>query len=158
MVDTPALLANRLTQEGDKTIAFFRVISPSGWDQLVYNEGAKWNVQHILAHFVTTEKAVSILTTDIMAGGSGAPDNFDINSFNEKEVVALKNLSPEDLLNRLSALRLTNIRIVSGINPGDLVKTGKHPYFGSAALIDIIKLLYRHHQIHIRDIRRVLPV
>jgi len=158
VVDTPALLANRLTQEGDKTIAFFRVISPSGWDQLVYNEGAKWNVQHILAHFVTTEKAVSILTTDIMAGGSGAPDNFDINSFNEKEVVALKNLSPEDLLNQLSALRLTNIRIVSGINPGDLVKTGKHPYFGSAALIDIIKLLYRHHQIHIRDIRRVLPV
>lgn len=158
MVDTPAYLANRLTQEGDKTMAFFRVISPSGWDQLVYNEGAKWNVQHILAHFVATEKAVSILITDIMVGGSGAPDNFDINSFNEKEVVALKNLSPEDLLNRLSALRLTNIRIVSGINPGDLVKTGKHPYFGSAALIDIIKLLYRHHQIHIRDIRCVLPV
>ena len=158
MVDTPAHLADRLTQEGDKTMAFFQAISPTGWDQLVYNEGARWNVQQILAHFVATEKAVNILITDILAGGSGAPDNFDINSFNEKEVVARYNQSSEDLLNQLSQLRLTNIRIVSGMNPGDLAKTGKHPYFGSAALIDIIKLLYRHHQIHIRDIRRVLPV
>lgn len=158
MVDTPAHLAFRLTQEGDKTIAFFRAISPSGWEQLVYNEGANWKVQHVLAHFVATEKAINILILDILAGGSGAPDNFDINSFNEKEVIAFKNLSTDDLLNQLLELRLANIKIVSGMNPGDLVKMGRHPYFGRASLLDIIKLLYRHHQIHIRDIRRVLAI
>lgn len=158
MVDTPAHLAYRLTQEGDNTIAFFRAISPSGWDQLVYNEGANWKVQHILAHFVATEKGINILIIDILAGGSGAPDNFDINSFNEKEVVALKNLATADLLNQLSKLRLANIKIVSGMNPDDLAKMGRHPYFGRASLLDIIKLLYRHHQIHLRDIRRVLAI
>jgi hypothetical protein len=38
----------------------------------------------------------------------------------------------------------------------DLAKQGRHPFLGTASLSDMIKLMYMHNQIHIRDIRRML--
>jgi hypothetical protein len=36
----------------------------------------------------------------------------------------------------------------------DLAKLGRHPFLGITSLEDIIKMVYRHNQIHMREIRR----
>ena len=46
--------------------------------------------------------------------------------------------------------------VVAHMTPEDLPKVGRHPFLGAAPLEDIIKLLYRHNQIHQRDVRRLL--
>jgi hypothetical protein len=42
------------------------------------------------------------------------------------------------------------------MQPADLANTGRHPFLGWVAVEDIIKMLYRHDQIHLRDLRRLL--
>jgi hypothetical protein len=38
----------------------------------------------------------------------------------------------------------------------DLQLRGYHPWFGDSQLEDMLKLIYRHNIIHLRDIRRAL--
>jgi hypothetical protein len=59
------------------------------------------------------------------------------------------------LIDQFKRLRQETIELVLNMNTSDLEKQGRHPFFGMAALEDIIKLIYRHGQIHLRDIRKL---
>ena len=50
-------------------------------------------------------------------------------------------------------VRQATIKKVRALPDQDLGKMGRHPYLGVASLADIIKLIYRHNQIHQRDFR-----
>jgi len=45
---------------------------------------------------------------------------------------------------------------VSSLSELDLIKKGRHPFFGWTILAEMIKMVYLHNQIHYRDIQRVL--
>ena len=38
----------------------------------------------------------------------------------------------------------------------DLDREGRHPFFGPSALEKLLKLVYRHNMLHLRDIRHAL--
>jgi len=151
----PKRFAERLDLEGQKTLAFFRSLTPHQLDQAVYTDGSCWSGRQILAHFVSTEKAFADLIMDVLQGGPGAPEDFDIDIFNQRQVLSL-DLDPPTLLDRFEFLRGKNAGLVRQMQPADLSRTGRHPFLGEASLEEIIKLLYRHNQIHQRDIRRKL--
>ena len=65
-------------------------------------------------------------------------------------------LESQALLAQYEELRRSNANLVSRMQPEDLARVGRHPFLGVASLEEIIKLLYRHNQIHQRDIRRAL--
>lgn len=157
MSDTPASLAERLQAEGQKTVEFFGNLSPNEWQSSIYTEGAHWSVKDILAHFVTAEDGVCRLLAGVLAGGEGTPEDFDIDAYNARKVASLKEASPQDLLAKFQAIRQTSIALVAGVKPEDLHRQGRHPWLGVAPVEDIIKLMYRHNQIHQRDIRRAIP-
>ncbi len=156
MSDTPEFLAQRLQSEGDKTSAFFEELAPTAWEQLVYSEGSPWTVLQVFAHFVSTEASLFELVENIAGGGSGAPENFNIDAFNQREVAALESASFPVLLARFQAYRQHTAERVRRLSPADLEKQGRHPFLGPAPLAEIIKLIYRHNQIHQRDIRKLL--
>ena len=110
----------------------------------------------MLAHFVSTEAAFNRLIRNILEGGEGAPVDFDIDKFNRGEVKKRGHFQIEALMRQFEEYRQDNIRLVSGMREEDLTKKGRHPFLGLTPIEDIVKLLYRHNQIHIRDIRRVL--
>jgi hypothetical protein len=155
-VDTPERLAKRLLDEGQKSCAFFEGLSSGQWDHPVYTEGACWSVHQVLAHFVTAEKALCLLVENILAGGGGSPEGFDLNAYNERKAAELAQTSTSDLIRRFAGLRQETASLVSGLQLEDLARTGRHPFLGLAPLADIIKLIYRHNQIHIREIRGAL--
>ncbi|RPI33286.1 MAG: DinB family protein [Chloroflexota bacterium] len=157
MPDSPAFLAGRLQSEGEKTVAYFQALSPGSWDHQIYTDGSCWSVLEILTHFVATEQAFVVLIDDIISGGEGAPEGFDIDGYNEKEVARREGLSASALIDQFSTLRQQTCEQVSGLSETDLAKIGRHPFLGVAPLADIIKLIYRHNQIHLRDIRRIVP-
>jgi hypothetical protein len=154
MPDTPEFLSERLRDEGAKTLAFFRALTPQQWETPVYTEDAHWSVRHVLAHFVAAESGITRLVENILAGGQGTPEDFDLNAYNERKVNALKEASREELLEKFSQLRQLSSTLVRGLHPEDLAKSGRHPWLGPASLGEIVKLMYRHNQIHQRDIRK----
>jgi hypothetical protein len=156
MPDTPAGLSAKLISEGEKTLIFFKDLGNEQLERIVYSEGTSWSVRNVLAHFVSAEIAFRELLTDVLEGGSGAPEGFDIDSFNQKEALALHGLSTSVLIDQFREVRWQIASIVSQINAEQLDRTARHPFLGMAALVDIIKLIYRHNQIHLRDVRRIL--
>ncbi|MCI0519327.1 MAG: ClbS/DfsB family four-helix bundle protein [Chloroflexi bacterium] len=156
MADTPKSLAERLQREGERTIEFFQALTPEQWEHSLYTDGAAWKVGQVLAHTVGAEHSLTRLVENILAGGAGTPEDFNLDAYNERKVAEMQALSREQLMERFAALRSRTAALVAGLTPEDLQKTGRHPWLGVAALEDIIKLIYRHNQIHQRDIRKAL--
>jgi hypothetical protein len=156
MSDTPAFLAERLISEGKKTLEFFKALQPEEWRATIYTEGTEWAVRDVLAHFVAAEKGVTRLIEVIVAGGSGVPEDFDLNAYNERKVSSLKETPPEALLEQFIQARQQSAKMAGGLSPQDLEKIGRHPFLGLAPVAEILKLVYRHNQLHQRDVRRSL--
>jgi hypothetical protein len=156
MPDTPAHLSERMLHEGQRSLEFFRLLKPEQWGTLIYTEGTTWEVRDLLAHFVSAEAGVTRLVENILAGGQGAAEDFDLNAYNERKVAGLKQASPDDLLLEFARLREKSAVLVKELDQNDLEKVGRHPWLGITTIGEIIKMMYRHNQIHQRDIRRAL--
>jgi hypothetical protein len=156
MTDTPQRLAGKLLEEGEKTQAFFQSLTEGQWQMSVYADGALWTPRQVLAHFVSTEGQIHSLIENLLAGGSGAPEGFDVDAFNAQDVPRWDSFSTSELQDQLQRLREKTAALVQSLAVEDLSRQGRHPFLGVASLEDILKLLYRHQQIHLRDIRRVI--
>jgi len=149
-------LSTRLIEEGEKTGEFFRSLPPVFLDMELYADGGRWKVGQIMAHFLATEIGIFALISSILDGNSGTPEDFDLNRYNEKRILELCDLPLTVLLDRFIEQRLGNALAVKDFSDQQLQTQGRHPYLGITRIEEIIKLLYRHNQIHQRDIRRLL--
>lgn len=156
MTDSPERLAERLLAEGEKTAQFFRDLAPEAWDIAVYTEGATWTVLQVLAHFVASEDSMARLVRSIQSGGGGTPEGFDLDGYNTRKVANLQAASPAELLELFAERRRVTAAMTLAMSPEDLARTGRHPFLGVAPIADIVKLMYRHNGIHLRDIRKVI--
>lgn len=149
-------LSAKLRSEGDKTRLFFQELHHEDWEVLLYSDGANWRVKEILAHFVITEIGIPQIIRNVLSGGSGSSAGFNLDEFNRRQVRGLDDRSIPALLENFDELRQKTILLVESMENEDLLKVGRHPFLGEAPLEDMIKLLYRHNQLHQRDIRRAL--
>jgi uncharacterized damage-inducible protein DinB len=157
MPETPAFLAERLKTEGEKTAVLFASLTDPQWQATVYTEGAQWSVRHVLAHFVMAEKSFIKLFANIRDGGTGVPEDFDLDRQNAKHQQEVETLSPQELLQQFQAVRAEMVVFVAALSAGDLETHGRHPFLGVTTLAEMIKLVYRHNQIHARDLRSAVP-
>jgi hypothetical protein len=156
MPDSSQALADRLRTEGRRVIDFFNQLSQEQWDVIIYPGQGDWNMHHLLAHFVSAEIGRKELIVNVNNGGSGAPAHFDIDSFNQSEVEKFSLLSTPDLLRRFTQERAELAEYVGIMSEKGLGRIGNDPYLGEVSLIEMIKLTYRHLQIHLRDARRCI--
>jgi hypothetical protein len=96
------------------------------------------------------------LIQNILGGGDGAPEGFNIDAYNERKVSVLQGMPPERLLAEFKGCRASTISLVARLAPEDLARRGRHPWLGVTEVGEIIKLLSLHTQIHQRDIRKIL--
>jgi hypothetical protein len=122
----------------------------------VYTEGSSWGVRQVLAHFAAAESSLTRLVIHILGGGEGTPLDFNLDTYNERKVNELRELQVPELIERFSILRQETAEFVSRMKPEDLSRTGRHPWLGVAPVVEIIKLMYLHNGIHIRDIKKSL--
>ena len=156
MPETPAFLAERLKTEGDKTAAFFAALTADQWKSKVYTEGETWTIRNVLAHYVTAEKGFIKIFASIRAGGPGASEDFDIDRYNASQQKKTREYTPAELLEQFIAVRAEMTAWVAALTEADLEKQGRHPYLGQTTLAEMIKMVYRHNQIHHRDLRKIL--
>ena len=146
-------LVRRLTSDGERTADFFRGLPPEAWELQVYTTGGRWTVRMVLAHFVFAERALKRLIADVAAGGKGAPKDLDIDRFNAAEAAPFLTTPPSELLDEYREARAATVGMAAGLELPDLSKPGYHPWFGDVELGEMLKLVYRHNMIHLRDIR-----
>lgn len=156
MADTPQSLADRLRDEGIRVMDFFNTLSPEQWEIHVYKQDDDWTLHHLLAHFVSAEIGRKELIINVSSGGIGAPHDFSIDRFNKQEVDKLSAEQNSHLLELFSSERSSLASFVSSLDHEELERVGNDPFLGAVPLIEMIKLTYRHLQIHLREARRCL--
>ncbi len=145
-----------MISSGQKTRDFFQGIEGDDWYAQIYAEGANWSVHHILAHFVSSEVSIVRLIMYILQGNSGVPDDFNLDAFNERDINCFAKLPSDMILQRFMERRGETIQMIMDMSDSDLATEGRHPWLGVAPIEEMIKLMYRHNQIHQRDIRKTL--
>ena len=150
------LIRKRLRDEGEKLIRTFADLSPGQWSLTIYSDGMAWSLKDLLAHLSSAERAFLFYGRDILNGGEGAPEGFDINAFNNREVAGLRDRTVAQLIADLRAVRQETIDLVGQIADEDFARTGRHPFFGQMSIDDMFKLIYRHNMMHLRDVRRAI--
>jgi hypothetical protein len=156
MPDTPQSLSERLRLEGNKTVTIFRQLEPKDWEKIVYAAGESWSIRQLLAHFVTAEAGIEELIKNILEDGEGVSKDFDIDRFNSRQVSRYLEVRPEMLIRMFSEQRERTVELVESLQATHLDRVGRHPFLGMTSLEDMIKLIYRHNQIHQRDMRRAI--
>ncbi|HLF87322.1 MAG TPA: DinB family protein [Anaerolineales bacterium] len=152
----PAELANRLQFEGEKTVEFFKTIPVDKWNEQAYTDGEHWNIHQILTHITQAEDSVSRLVAHVVSGRGGVPVDFDLDGYNQRKVKEMQEDSPENLIALFAERRARTVSFTAKLKDTDLQKTGRHPFLGIAPVEDMLKLMYRHTQLHQRDIRKLL--
>jgi len=156
MSNRQALILKRLMDEGRKTAAYFRALGDAELAQVVYTTGPQWQARDILAHFVSAEQTLLIYGRQVLAGGSGAPEDFIIDEFNAIQVSGLRGQPAEALVAQFETARAATAAMAAGMADTDFDRIGRHPWFGKVSLEQMLKLVYRHNMLHERDVRRAL--
>ena len=156
MTETPRSLAEKLSSEGERLAQFFSAMTEEQWRTEVYTEGSVWTIRNILAHLMTAERAFVKLFESIRQGGTGTSEDFSIDRYNARQQEKTRELAPPQLLEAYRAIRAEMVAWVSKLEQADLEKSGRHPYLGQTTLLEMIKMIYLHNQIHYRDMRRAL--
>jgi uncharacterized damage-inducible protein DinB len=149
-------LAEKLKSEGERMGAFFGGLTDEQWRSEVYTEGQTWTVRSILAHLMTAERAFIKLFEQIRQGGEGVSTDFVIDRYNARQQEKTRELTAAELLQKYKDLRAEMVSWVTGLQEGELDRTGRHPFLGVTTLREMVKMIYIHNQQHYRDIRRVM--
>lgn len=147
MSDELGHIRRRLIAEGEKIVAYFEALSPEDWEKQVYATGSEWKVRDVLAHFISAERAYQRYLLEVLEGGKGAPEDMDIDQFNEAEVSSMEG-SPAELLEAYKQVRQDTLRFTEFLGEQDLTITANHPWFEDKEIGWYLKLLYRHNTMH----------
>ena len=139
----------------EETVAFFESLTPEQLHTRVYQDGAHWTAQQVVAHFVTIERSMHWLFNNMLSGGQGSPENFDIERFNLSQTRKMDGLDLQTLLAQFKAVRQETIAIVEKMTDSDLDREGRHPFHGNGRLERFIRWAYEHVRIHEDEIRKV---
>ena len=158
MTDRRTEIIARLENNLKNSTSFFRSLSDDHLSVQIYTDGAKWTVKQVLAHFITIERSMHWLFKNMLSGGSGSPDDFDVDRFNLTQPRKLDGLTVEELIEQFKTVREHTIDIVRGMTEQDLNREGMHPFHGHGKLERFIVWAYEHVSIHEDDIRKVLRI
>ncbi len=150
------VIIDDLEKESHKTIAFFRSLRPEQLHLQVYHDEPYWTVRQVLAHFITIERSMQWLFLNLLEGGAGTPEDFDLDRYNRTQPVKLDEFSLDDLIAKFTAVRRETVAIVDGMEDADLDREGRHAFFGHGKLERFISWASEHERRHKEDVRNAL--
>ena len=145
-----------LKKNEEEIIALYRGSNSEQLGMMVYQEDPGWTMQQVLAHFITIERSMQWLFKDIMAGGPGSPEDFDVDRFNLTQPRKLDGLSLNELIAKFLSVRRATIELVEGMDDKDLDREGRHAFHGHGKLERFVVWAYEHARLHLDDIREKL--
>ena len=156
MTPSPAHnLAEKLLVEGERTAAFFEDLGVEAWSRQLYAHDNLWTVRDALEHLTLAETNLIAIIADVAAGGTGAPDGFDIDAFNRDHTGHLAALHRPALLAAYRTQRARTAELARSLSESQLALRGRHPAMGDASVADMLKMIYLHNAMHVKDVKRL---
>ncbi|MCW1967689.1 MAG: DinB family protein [Anaerolineae bacterium] len=149
-------LAQKLSDEGTRTLAFLSNLAPDIWGKRCHGESSDWTVRDVVEHMILSEEGLRSQFRQVSEGGTGAPEGFDIDRFNASRRGKLADLSREQLFERYTFSRSRTADFARSLSDAQLALVGRHPAMGMCALEDMLKMMYLHHTMHVKEIKRVI--
>ncbi len=156
MTDRRADIIADLDKNLEDAVGLFESLKPDELNVQLYQDGACWTVKQVLAHFITIERSMHWLFTNILSGGPGSPEDFDFERFNRTQPLKLDALSLDELIRKFRSVRQDTISMVKEMSEDDLDREGLHAFHGHGKLERFIRWAYEHVQLHENDIRMKL--
>jgi len=156
--DTKEELIRELSANARELVIFFTSLGPDQLATGVYTDGPQWTARQVFAHLVTIEASMQRLFQNILEGGPGSPEDFDVARFNRTQPRKLDGLSMEEMVNRFEAVRGETIQMVEEMTQQDLDREGRHAFHGHGRLGRFIRWAYEHARIHENDVRKALSL
>lgn len=156
MGDRRSEIAAELRKGAEETVELFRNLQEKQLQIRVYDEAPGWSVRQVLAHLVTIEKSMHWLFNNILQGGMGTPEDFDVERFNRTQPQKLDGLGMDELIERFRSVREETLAIVAGMKETDLDRTGRHAFHGPGRLERFVRWAHEHARIHEEDVRRAI--
>ncbi len=140
----------------ERSVTFFTGLTPDQLSRQVYQDGAKWTAQQVVAHFITIERSMQWLFKDILAGGKGSPGDFDVDRYNASQTRKFDGVPLDELIDQFRQVRQETIGIVAAMSESDLDREGRHAFHGHGRLEQFVRWAYEHAEIHEDEIREAL--
>lgn len=156
MTDRRKDIMAALAAAAEDTVELFGTLSATQLQKAVYTKEVHWTVRQVLAHLVTIETSMQALFRDMLAGGPGSPENFDVMRYNRSQPQKLDQLSMAELIDRFKAVRRETIAIVATMTESDLDRRGRHVFLGPDSLERYLCWAYEHARLHEDDVRQAL--
>ena len=150
------VIIDELEKESRNTIEFYQSLKPDQLHMQVYQNEPRWTVRQVLAHFITIERSMQWLFLNLLEGGPGSPEDFDLDWYNRTQPVKLDGFSLDDLIAKFTAVRQQTMAIVDGMEDADLDRQGRHAFFGHGRLERFISWAAEHERRHKQDVRKAL--
>lgn len=145
-----------LEQGLESSVEFFEALTAEELDKRIYQDGARWTAQQVVAHFITIEQSMQWLFKNILSGGEGSPENFDVDRYNESQTGKFNDVPFSELIALFRQVRRQTIGIVASMSESDLDLEGRHAFHGHGKLERFIRWAYEHARIHEDEIRQAL--
>lgn len=149
------LLLRRLAETGQATHDYFASLGGAELERHIFHE-PEWTARDMLAHLITTERAIRPLILAITRGDPGAPPGYDIDAANARFLEGMRGLAIGDLLTAWASERAATVEAFRALDGSALERRGRHPFLGETTVDDMIQLMYRHEMLHTRDVKRGL--
>ncbi len=140
----------------ENAVSIFENLSPAELRFQVYQDGAQWTVRQVLAHFITIERSMQWLFKNILAGGPGSPEGFDVERFNRSQPKKYDDKTIDELIADFKSVRTETIEIVESMSDADFDREGRHAFHGHGKLERFIHWAYEHVELHLEDLRKRL--
>ena len=157
MDDRRTPIIAELDKNMEDTITFFRSLSPDELRIQVYQDGAQWTVQQVLAHFITIERSMQWLFKNILSGGPGSPEGFDVERFNRTQPKKYDGKTIDELIAEFRSVRNDTIEIIGSMSDSDFEREGLHAFHGHGKLERFVIWAYEHVSLHLEDLQQRLP-
>jgi hypothetical protein len=156
MKDRGTVIIAELEKNLDDCALFFKSLSPDELSLQVYQNGAQWTTQQVLAHFITIERSMQWLFKNILDGGPGSPEGFDVERFNRTQPRKWDGKTFNELIAQFKSVRDDTISIVRSMSDADFDREGRHAFHGHGKLERFIRWAYEHVDLHLEDLHKRL--
>lgn len=139
--------------------AFFdlaRQLEESDWTQPIYTHGETWTAGDVLRHLTDAESGMLGTMRNILQGGGGVPEDFDVNRWNRSRVARAKDKTPAELLAQMEENRADLLAFVDELAPENLDEEGRHASLRIMTIEEILHQIADHERQHMADLRQAL--
>lgn len=149
--------AEKLLNDGEKVATTFEGLTPEQAENLIYSTYLDtWRVKDVLAHLTFAEIGFMEIFQDIVHGGDSEKAKINVDEYNYEKMAQYKNVPLGTIVQKYRETRAATLEFVDSLSDEDLQRTGLHPALGITTLLEMIKMIYLHTQMHMRDVKKTL--